>query len=151
MSIERSKNPILFFSKAENKRIVKAIQDAEMSTSGEIRVHLERKAKEDILAHAKEKFQKMGMTRTEACNGVLIFMGIQSRRFAIIGDRGINEKVPEAFWNEEVRLMADYFKEDRFADGLVEAILKIGEKLKEYFPYQRDDINELPDEISYSL
>jgi len=142
---------MLFFSKKEKKQIEKAIQDAEMNTSGEIRVHLERKAKADILSHAAEMFQKMGMTKTEAHNGVLFFMGVQSRRFAIIGDAGINEKVPPHFWNDIVEPMAQRFKEDEFADGLSEAILKIGEKLKEYFPYHRADINELPDEISYSL
>jgi len=83
--------------------------------------------------------------------GFSFFMGVHSRRFAILGDQGINEKVPQGFWDEIVQLMMRHFKEDRFSDGLVEGILKIGEKLKEYFPYQREDINELPDEISYSL
>jgi uncharacterized membrane protein len=39
---------------------------------------------------------------------------------------------------------------DDYETGLREAVLKIGEKLREYFPYQdEDDINELPDDISY--
>ena len=151
MHIERSKNPVLFFSKKEKEHITQAIQQAEMNTSGEIRVHLERRAKEDIMSHAAHEFERIGMAKTEARNGVLIFMGVRSRRFAILGDQGINEKVPQGFWDEIVQLMVGHFKEDRFSDGLVEGILKVGEKLKEYFPYHREDINELPDEISYSL
>lgn len=151
MHIERSKNPILFFSKKEKEDIMAAIQQAEENTSGEIRVHLERKAGSDIMEHAGHEFERLGMTRTDARNGVLIFMGVKSRRFAILGDQGINEKVPEGFWNEIVQTMAAHFKEDRFEDGIIDGVLKIGEKLSAYFPYQRDDINELPDEISFSL
>ena len=81
--------------------------------------------------------------QTEARNGVLVFMGIRSRRFAILGDTGINEKVSEGFWDEVVHLMIEHFREDEFAEGLVQGILKIGEKLKDFIPYQRDDVNEL--------
>ncbi len=150
MKIERSQDPILFFSKSEKGKIIQAIRDAEMQTSGEIRLHLERKAKEDILAHAQQEFERIGMTRTKYRNGVLIFIGIRSRRFAILGDEGIDRKVPAGFWNSVVEETAKAFREDRFADGLTGAIMKIGEKLREYFPYHREDVNELPDEISYS-
>lgn len=151
MAIERSKDPVLFFSKKEKEAIVQAIREAEKMTSGEIRVHLERKARPDIMAHAREVFEKIGMTRTQRRNGVLIFLGVASRRFAILGDRGINEKVPPTFWDEVAEGMQQSFREDRFADGIVEAILAIGEKLKEYFPYQSSDVNELSDEISFSF
>ncbi|MDP3920319.1 MAG: TPM domain-containing protein [Candidatus Omnitrophota bacterium] len=151
MKIERSKNPILFFSQNEKKQIVAAVQEAEKHTSGEIRVHLERKAGADIIGHARRQFERLGMTQTENRNGVLLFMGVKSRRFAILGDQGINEKVPAGFWDEMVERMVMHFKQDRFADGISEAVLAIGRKLGEYFPYERSDINELPDEISYSL
>jgi len=151
MRITRSKDPFLFFSKSEKKSIVSAVQQAEKNTSGEIRVHLERKVSPDIMAHAQKEFERLGMVRTEARNGVLIFIGVQSRRFAILGDQGINEKTPSGFWDEIVQIMTSHFKEDRFADGITAAVIKIGEKLSASFPYQRDDINELPDEISFSL
>jgi len=151
MHVERSKNPVLFFSKKEKEKIVRAIQEAEKATSGEIRVHLERQARPDILEHAKDIFIKLGMTKTKARNSVLILLGVKSRRFAIIGDHGINEKVPPQFWGDIVDTMQNAFREDRFAEGLADGILLIGQKLSHYFPYQRDDINELPDEISYSL
>ena len=123
----------------------------QLKTSGEIRIHLQRKVREDFMEHGKEIFEKIGMTQTEDRNGVMIFMGLASHRFAILGDRGINEKVPEHFWEDVIAPMTTHFKEDRFADGVVEAVIMIGEKLSAYFPYERDDVNELPDEISYSL
>lgn len=148
---KRSKHPALFFSKKEKERIVNAIQEAERATSGEIRVHLARRARPDIEAHARELFVKLGMTETAARNGVLILIGIASRRFVVLGDRGIHEKVPPDFWNDVVETMKNAFRENRFADGLAEGILRIGEKLRDAFPHQRDDINELPDEISFSV
>jgi uncharacterized membrane protein len=91
------------------------------------------------------------MTETRAKNGVLILLSPANREFFVLGDRGIDEKVPQNFWEEITEGMSQFFKKDQFADGLVHGILKIGEKLKTYFPYQRDDSNELPDGISYSL
>jgi len=150
MKLVRDKNPILFFSKKEKASIIQAIQSAELKTSGEIRVHLERRARESFFEHAREIFEKIGMTKTEDRNSVLIFMGLASRRFAILGDKGIHERVPEGFWDDIARQMTQDFKEDLFADGIVKAIHRIGEKLQQFFPYERDDVNELPDEISYS-
>lgn len=152
MNVERSKNPALFFSEAEKKRIIKAIVEAELQTSGEIRVHLERKARPHFFEHAKEIFAKLGMTKTEARNGVLIFIGIASRRFAILGDEGIHQKVPENFWDEIARKMQEDFKQDLFADGICHAVETTGEQLRKYFPYEGErDLNELPDEISFSI
>ncbi len=151
MKVIRTQVPQDFFSSKERKCIRKAIEMAEMQTSGEIRVHLQRKANEDILVHAAEVFDRIGMSQTEARNGVLIFMGLQSRRFVVIGDQGINEQVAEHFWQEVVTAMQAEFQEDRFADGLVKGIELIGYKLQALFPYQREDKNELSDEISFSF
>jgi len=149
--VMRSSDPVLFFSKKEKEKIMRAIQEAEMRCSGEIRVHLERQAPDDILTHAQREFERLGMTQTREKNGVLILLGLKRRRFAIAADRGIHEKVLSGFWDEIVQVMSAKFKEDQFAEGLVEGIGKIGEKLAEYFPTRRDNPNELPDEISYSL
>jgi len=150
MNIQRSKNPALFFSKAEKQAIIQAIRAAEKKTSGEIRVHLERKARENFYEHGKEIFKKIGMTKTKERNGVLIFIGLASRRFAIFGDQGIHEKVPENFWEDIAAQMQSDFKEDHFAKGITRAITAAGEQLQTYFPYERDDINELSDDISFS-
>lgn len=151
MKIERSSMPYFFFSRKEKEAICAAIREAEKSTSGEIRVHLERKADQNIVEHAARVFEKIGMTKTELRNGVLIFIGVKTKRFAILGDSGINEKVGEDFWSEEAKIMEAHFKEDRFADGICAAVIRVAEKLSLYFPHQRNDVNELPDSISYSL
>ena len=89
------------------------------------------------------------MTKTDALNGVLIYLATRDRKFAVLGDVGINEKVPEGFWNDVVEILGTHFKRNEFAEGISAAAIKIGEKLKAYFPHQADDKNELPDGISY--
>jgi uncharacterized membrane protein len=89
------------------------------------------------------------MTKTAQRNGVLIFLAIKDKKFAVLGDVGINEKVPEGFWNDVVGIMAEHFRKNKFAEGISEATIRIGEKLKAYFPHQADDKNELSDNISY--
>ncbi len=141
---------LAFFNKDEEKRIITAIQEAERNTSGEIRVHLEKTLEKDAVTEAQQTFAKLGMHKTEARNGVLIFIAPEHHQFAIVGDKGIHEKVGENFWQEERDLMQEHFKKGAFADGICLAIAQVGEKLKVHFPYQSDDENELPDEISYS-
>ncbi len=141
--------PVLFFSKKEKKKILNAIREAERNTSGEIRVHLEYNAREPVYGHAQKVFQRIGMTKTAQRNGVLIFLATRNKKFAVLGDVGINEKVPEGFWNDVVGIMQEHFKQNKFAEGISDAVLRIGEKLKAYFPYQANDKNELSDSISY--
>ena len=145
----RSDVPKYFFSKKEKQLILSAIQTAENKTSGEIRVHVQRETSQDILAEAKQVFEKLGMTRTQERNGVLILFGIKNRHFAILGDKEIHEKVPGNFWEDVRLLMQKDFLDDRFADGLTEGIHRVGEKLQAYFPAQKDNPNELSDRISY--
>lgn len=145
----RIKYPIFFFSGKEKKQILAAIREAEKNTSGEIRLHLAYKVKDHVFGHAKKVFHQIGMTKTEHRNGVLIFLSIKDKKFAVLGDVGINEKVPEGFWNDVVEIMRMRFKEDRFVEGISAAVLRIGEKLKAYFPHQANDKNELSDSISY--
>ena len=141
--------PLFFLSKKEKKQILVAVQEAERNTSGEVRVHLEYKTKGPVYGHAQKVFQRIGMTKTEQRNGVLIFLSTHDKKFAVLGDVGINEKVPVGFWNDVVVLMQEHFKENKFAEGISKAAIRIGEKLKAYFPYQSGDKNELPDGISF--
>ena len=115
----RSNFPQKFFSRKEHEVIQSAIHEAESKTSGEIRVHVLRDTSSDILDDAKRVFEKLGMTKTQERNGVLIIFGIQNHRFAIIGDQGINEKIPGNFWHGIVEMMQKDFRDDRFADGMV--------------------------------
>ncbi len=144
------KNPAKdFFSEAEGKEIVAAIKQAELNTSGEIRVHIENRTKKTVFERAAKVFQKLKMHQTEQRNGVLVYFAVADHKFGIFADEGINRVVPEGFWNETVEKMKEHFAKQDFQKGLLEGITSIGEQLKTYFPYQSDDENELPDEISY--
>ncbi len=138
-----------FFTKEERDQIVAAIKEAELNTSGEIRVHIENKCPGEVLDRATHWFGKMGMHKTEQRNGVLFYLAVKSRKFAIIGDEGINKAVPDDFWEKIKIRMAHLFQQGDFAKGLVRGILDAGEALKKYFPYQSDDVNELSDDISF--
>lgn len=138
-----------FFSKEEEQQIIKAIRSAELNTSGEIRVHVEHHCHEKALVAAVEVFERLEMHLTKARNGVLIFIAPGRKEFAILGDKGINDLVPKDFWRQERELMGTYFKKGAFTEGIIAVVEQIGEKLKDHFPYESDDVNELPDEISY--
>ena len=139
-----------FFSKEEQQKIVAAIKEAELNTSGEIRVHIENHCKKEALERAAEVFYDLKMNQTAARNGILFYLAFKDHKFAVIGDEGINKKVEHDFWNDIKDQMIFNFKENKFAEGLIAGILKCGDKLKKYFPYQNDDVNELSDEISFS-
>ncbi len=138
-----------FFTQQQQDDILQAILNAELDTSGEIRVHIQKKCTGDILDCASEIFKKLDMDKTAARNGVLIYLAIENHSFAIIGDIGINTMVPEDFWESTKMLMINHFREGEFTEGLVAGITKAGEQLKKHFPYQKNDVNELKDEISF--
>lgn len=132
----------------DEKEIVSAIQEAEKNTSGEIRVHIEKECKEDVFSRAKNVFEFLKMHETELKNGVLFYVSTQDHHFYILGDKGINDVVEKDFWESTKEVVISNFKNGNYKEGLVEGILKAGEQLKKFFPYQTDDINELSDEIS---
>ena len=133
----------------EDRRVVEAIKQAELNTSGEIKVHIENRCKGDVEERSLYVFDKLKLNETKLRNGVLIYLAVRDHKFAILGDEGINKVVEADFWNDVRDLMAAAFKEGRFTEGLEQGIQRCGEKLKTYFPYQTDDVNEIPDEISY--
>lgn len=137
------------FTEQEQLIIITAIKKAELNTSGEIRVHIEKKCKEGVMDHAAFIFDELEMEKTELRNGVLIYLAVEDRALAILGDTGINLKVPKNFWNKTRDYMINHFKEGKFVEGLAGGILLAGEQLKEHYPYQSDDVNELSDEISF--
>lgn len=137
------------FSKEEKKRIVEAIKEAELSTSGEIQVHLESHCKGDVLDRAAEVFEILKMHKTEQRNGVLFYIAVVDHKFAILGDKGINRVVSDCFWDDIKGHMLNRFREGKITDGLCEGIKMAGEQLKKHFPYKEGDVNELSDEISF--
>ncbi len=138
-----------FFTKEQKKQIIHAIMNAELDTSGEIKVHIENNCNEDVLDRSAYWFEKLKMHKTELRNGVLFYLAISSKKFSILGDAGINQAVPEDFWDDVKTLMGEKFDEGKFSEGLAEGIAKAGSLLKKHFPHHSDDINELSDEISF--
>ncbi len=138
-----------FLDQIDSETVSAAIQRAELVCSGEIRVHLEpRLGGRDVMDVAEKTFERLGMTKTEARNGVLIFIAAKEQTFAVLGDRGIHEKVGESFWSSVASELSKQFAEGRFTEGIVCAIDEAGKQLQEHFPYDRDDVNELPNEVS---
>jgi uncharacterized membrane protein len=139
-----------FFTEDEQQQIIDAIQKAESHTSGEIRLHLEDFCpKADALERAEALFGKLGMQQTELKNGVLFYLAVKDHKFAIYGGKGIHEVVPDGFWDHIKEHMQKNFKAGDFLGGLTEGIEMSGHALKEHFPVQADDENELPDDISF--
>ena len=137
-----------FLSETDRQRVSAAIRAAEMRTSGEIRVHLEDHIEDDVLDHAAFVFEELDMHKTKDRNGVLIYVSVSDRKVAVIGDKGINERVPEHFWNDVLGVLRSRFAAGSPADGICEAVGMVGEKLVEFHPHQRDDRDELSNDVS---
>lgn len=146
-----------FLTTEDEEAIIGAIRIAEKNTSGEIRIHLEshsnpegtkKDERKDAIERAEEVFNMLHMQNTKESNGVLIYVAVEDRTLVIMGDKGINDIVGQDFWESTKDIIIEHFKKGEMKVGLVKGILKAGEQLKKYFPYQTDDINELPDDIS---
>jgi uncharacterized membrane protein len=137
-----------FLTKEEESAIVEAIRVAEKETSGEIRVHIEKTTSKVPFDRALEVFHELKMDETHLKNGVLIYLAVADKKFVICGDQGINEVVPVDFWDSTKDIMAIQFKTGNFKQGLIDGITKAGEQLRQHFPYENGDTNELSNEIS---
>lgn len=138
-----------FLTKKEQKKIVQAIQEAERNTSGEIRVHIDAEPSPNHLEVAVSVFHSLKMSETRDRNGVLFHVSPKDHNFTVIGDEGINAVTSEDFWDEIKKAVIKKFKKGKYAKGLVKGIEMTGKALQKHFPYQDDDKNELPDEISW--
>lgn len=137
-----------FLSAKEEKEIVKAIRQAEQNTSGEIRVHIEKTAKISHYLRVQEVFENLKMYKTSERNGVLFYVAVDDRKFVVYGDEGINKVVPANFWNITKEVVQEKFQQGYFKEGIIAGVLKAGEELKNHFPRQIDDVDELSNEIS---
>jgi uncharacterized membrane protein len=141
--------PSGLLTKEQKTRILDAIRTAESNTSGEIRAHVEKKCLGEPTDRAAYLFKSLGMHKTSLRNGVLFYLSYEDRKLAIIGDAGINGVVPDNFWDRILDAMTNKFREGDFTGGLESGILMAGTQLKKHFPHLSDDVNELPDEISF--
>ncbi len=135
-------------SAREKEEIQESIRLAELKTSGEIRVHIDKKCDSDPIERAVDVFNKLKMFETKQRNGVLIYLAFSNRKLAIIGDKGINEVVPDDFWESTKNEMIFRFQRNEFAQGIIDAVTEAGKQLQAYFPVEFDDKNELNNEIT---
>ena len=131
------------------RRIADAITAAERHTTGEICVHVTPRCRGDVVKRATKTFDRLHLYTTKRRNAVLIFVAYDDRKFAILGDTGINDAVPEGFWDGEVEELGTYLKAGRPVDGICAIIARMGERLSQYFPGERDDENELSNEVTF--
>lgn len=143
-------SPEKYFTQEQKDAVVAAVQQAEKDTSGEIRIHVENLCKQEVLDRAAEVFAELKMHKTALRNGVLVYIALENKKLAIIGDAGINAKVPADFWDNIKNRMVEQFRAGKVCEGICEAVKGAGKQLKQYFPCQEDDVNELPDEISFN-
>ena len=138
-----------YFTPTEERTIIAAIKEAELASSGEVRLFVESHCTTDIEKRTVEIFKQLKMNTTRERNAVLIYLAIKDKRFAIFGDEGIHQKMGFQFWTNEAATMKTYFSESRIVQGLCAVIVDIGQALKVHFPYSSDDKNELPDAPVY--
>jgi uncharacterized membrane protein len=137
-------------TEAEKQQLIQAIRDSERLTSGEIRLYIEsRCAYVNPMDRAQEVFLQLGMDKTKLSNGVILYIALKDRQFAILGDRGIHEKVGAGFWVKEGELLVSHFSKNDYVGGIEACIREIGESLCKHFPFEGNDENELPDDIVF--
>jgi uncharacterized membrane protein len=137
------------FTDEEQLLIRRAVESAELNTSGEIRVCIEKTCSEEVLDRAAKYFYKLNMDQTRLRNGVLIYMATVDRKFAIIGDAGINKVVPGTFWDDTKQAMVEQFKYGKLIAGITTGVEMAGKQLQQYFPHEGSDTNELSDDIAF--
>lgn len=137
-----------FLTDEDQQKITQAIRNAEMHTSGEIRVHMENECKANVLDRAARIFAELDMHKTKLRNGVLFYLAWEDRKFAILGDAGINAVVPDHFWDDIKVKMQLCFRSGHYVEGICEGVEMAGRKLGAEFPRSEDDENELPDQMS---
>lgn len=144
-------NKMEIFNQEEQEQVVQAISLAENQTSGEIRLVVERRLHDglEVYEQAKFYFEKLKMQNTNLRNGVLIYLATEDHQFAVIGDSGINNLVPEDFWETTKEHMVGFFKTGDYVQGLITGIKSAGDQLSVFFPRKQDDVNELPNDIYF--
>jgi uncharacterized membrane protein len=137
------------FKTEEQELIANTIAEAEKATSGEIRIAIEKHCSGSAFERATQYFAELGMDKTAQRNGVLIYLASDDKKFAIIGDRGIDSVVPDDFWETTQVAMKAHFLSGNLAEGIIAGVSLAGEKLALFFPYQNGDVNELPNDIVF--
>lgn len=143
------------FTDVDLDAIAAAVTAAEAHTSAELRVHLERRLPPgvggepgDALARARAVFQGLGMDRTADRSGVLVYVAVEDRQLAVVGDEGLHARVAPGFWDQVRDVMVERLRRGASRDAVIAAVADVGAVLRRFFPRQRGDTNELSDQVS---
>ena len=142
------------FSAGDFTTMTEAVRRAEAATSAEIRVHLERRVhrwpgqRPNALLRARKVFAHLGLHLTAERHGVLIYLAVEDRKLAIVGDEGIHRHVGDAYWERVRDLMIAPLSAGRAVEAVVAGIAEVGRVLPRHFPRRPDDQNELSDQVS---
>ena len=137
------------FSADDLDAIQQAIAIAEEGTTGEIRVHLTRRSREVTLVAAREMFGRVNMHKTEDCNGVLIYVDVNTRDAAVWSDVGLNDRLKASFWSDEIDGLTKRFAHGEYRLGVVEMVQDVGRVLHNFFPSgESQTANQLSNEVS---
>jgi uncharacterized membrane protein len=145
----RPADPRRFLSESEGLAVNTAIKTAERRTSAEVKLVIARHCWSHLKDKASRIFKELGLSETRQHNCVLVLLITTNREFLIYGDQGIHEHVGQGFWDDVRNTMNEAFRQDKFGEGLSQGILLMGEKLAQHFPHDRDDIDEISNEIVY--
>ena len=136
------------FTEDDLAAVTSAVVEAERHTSAEIRVHLDHSCEGNALEQAIKVFERLGMHRTDERNGVLLYISLTDRKLAVIGDKGIHERVGEAYWHALVAAVRERMRQRQTRDGLVHALAEVGRELGRHFPRHPHDKNQLSNDVS---
>jgi uncharacterized membrane protein len=139
-----------FLSDDDLEAVARAVTEAEGHTSAEVRVHLDHSCDGDVLQQAIKVFERLDMHKTAARSGVLVYVSVTDRKLAVIGDRGIHERLGEAYWRGLVAAVRERMRQQQSRDGLIHAVAEVGRELGRHFPRRPGDKNELSDQVSVS-
>ena len=145
------KDPSAYFSETEKDAILEAIKNAELRTSGEVRLFIESRCRfVNPLDRAAELFFLLKMDKTADRNAVLVYVAMKDKQFAVFADEGIYKAVGKEYWIQKAEAMLQSFSSEKYGPGLVKVINDVGEALHFHFPYNKEvDKNELPDDIVF--
>ncbi|QJB56073.1 TPM domain-containing protein [Pseudodesulfovibrio sp. zrk46] len=106
-----------------------------------------REMREEVEEAALTSFYLNGLHRTRDLTGVIIYVSVYERAVQILADKGINDKVDPAVWDDVVAEVTAGIKAGNPGEALCLGVKRCGEMITKHFPIKPDDEDELPNLI----
>lgn len=137
-----------FFEEQFSLEVEKAIEEAELLTSAEFKLHIEEVCNEDVLDRAAFVFSELQLHKTQLRNAVLLYVSVNDRKVSILADAGAKAHLSEEVLSNCLSTLINDFKSSSYAAGIRSCFLTLADALKSSFPYQANDINEISNKVS---